>query len=190
MRLLLPLLLASALPAVASAQQRVRIHVEGNGGVYLPDIGGFGDQKTGWTAGVRASVERRGLELFAHYWWMHADEMGRSGVAPDFVITGVRQQLMVVGAETGLGRPLRIELAFGGVAQRSRVDRIEGDPDPSFYPDGRGGQRGDWSWSAAAVPGVSYRVVERVVIRVHDLLVLDDVLGRHNLAFTVGVRAF
>jgi hypothetical protein len=38
------------------------------------------------------------------------------------------------------------------------------------------------------VPGISYRVLDRIVIRVRDLMILDDVLGRHNVSVSVGVR--
>ena len=191
MKLLLTMLLSSLLPAVAFAQAPGRVHAEASAGVYLPDIGGWGNQKTGWTAGGRIAMERRNtVQLFAHYSWAQADETGRTGSISDFVLTGVRQHLIAVGADLGLGGPVRIELALGAVGQLSRVDRIEGSPDPSFYPDGRGGQQSDWSWSAAAVPAISYRIIDRVVIRARDLMILDDVLGRHNVAFTVGIIAF
>lgn len=191
MKLLLILLLPCLLPAPALAQARGRVHAEGSVGVYLPDIGGWGDQKTGWTAGARVALERRNnLQWFAHYSWAQADEVGRTGNTSDFVITGVRQQLIAAGADLALGAPLRIELAMGAVGQLSRLDRIEGNPDPTFYPDGRGGRESDWSWAGAAVPAISYRVIDRVVIRARDLMILNDVLGRHNVAFTVGIVAF
>lgn len=175
------------IPAAASAQ-RNRVHIEGSGGLYMPDAFGVGDQAYGWTAGARVALPRRsGTEIFVHFSYAAVDETDRTGVAPNFVLTGIQEQLFVLGADMPVGGGLRFEIALGPVMRRDQLNGIEGAPDPSFYPDGSGGSAGDWVTSPAAVPGISYRFANRFAARIRDLLILDDALGRHSLSLGLGI---
>jgi hypothetical protein len=174
-------------PAAASAQ-RNRIHFEASGGVYMPDAFGISDQRYGWTAGARVALPRRsGTEFFVHFSYAAVDKTDRTGVVPDFVVTGIQEQLYVAGADLPVGGTVRFEIAVGPVLRRNQLNGIEGTPDPSFYPDGNGGDASDWTASPAAVPGISYRFADRLVVRVRDLLILDDALGRHSLSLGLGI---
>jgi hypothetical protein len=175
------------IPAAAHAQFRLPVRAEVNGGVYMPDTFGFGAQDFGWTAGARVAFPFMArAELFAHLTYAAVDNFTRSGVGTDAVNIGLQQRVLVAGLDMPLGRALRFEIAVGGVSGRSTISSVEGDPDPSLYPDGNGGAS-DWSASPAGVPGLSYRFNRHIMLRVRDLIVLDDVTNRHNVSVTVGL---
>src|SRR5688500_3534265 len=94
--------------ATAEAQSLARLHVEGSGGVYIPNTFGVGDQELGWIGGARVGYDLKGgLRVVVHASYAEVDEFARIGTVNDFVVVGLRERLLTAGIDIPMGRMLR-----------------------------------------------------------------------------------
>ena len=170
-------------PDSSEAAQSVEI----SAGLYIPNTFEDESRDLGWIlAGRLGSPIHERLEAFIQYTFAAAEELGQGGTHPDFVIIGLEEQTFTVGADYAVRGDLRMELAAGVMARGNVVSEVHGDAPPEAYPDGTGGE-GSWSAAAVIVPALSWRA-GTAVLRLRNMLILDDATGINNLSLSLGIR--
>jgi hypothetical protein len=124
MKVVLAIVAVMSMPVIGHTQSLSRLHVEGSGGVYIPNTFGVGDQELGWIGGARAGYQLRGgMRVVVHASYAEVDEFARIGTVNDFVVVGLRERLLTAG----------VDFPLGGVVPAA-VTRVIGRRRPLRYP--------------------------------------------------------